>query len=159
MRTDADLFLTKDAAMRTALHYKACRTPPLTRVERERVTAVYCGLTCKHERIIQGAAENPGYRVQPLPGIRRGDLEAGTALTDVSACCPTTFTPVQKIVEATGTLYFKFGDLDATKPGGSVRIRTETILHYAEQYSQDIIRRKLSYLPPACPLLPARHSA
>jgi len=26
-----------------------------------------------------------------------------------------TFTPVQKIVEATGTLYFKFGDLDATK--------------------------------------------
>jgi predicted nucleotide-binding protein (sugar kinase/HSP70/actin superfamily) len=70
-----------------------------------------------------------------------------------------TFTPVQKIVEATGTLYFKFGDLDATKPAGSVKIRTETILHYVEQYSQEIIRRKLSYLPAACPLLPARQSA
>lgn len=70
-----------------------------------------------------------------------------------------TFTPVQKIVEATGTLFFKFGDLDATKPTGSVKIRTETILHYVEQYSQEIIQRKLSYLPGACPLLPARQSA
>ena len=159
MRTDADPFLTKDTAMRTALHFKAYRTPPVTRGERERVTTVYGGPTWKQERIIQGAAENLGYCTQPLPGIRRADLEVGKALTDTGAWCPTTFTPVQKIVEATGTLYFKFGDLDATKPGGSVRIRTETILHYAEQYSQDIIRRKLSYLPPACPLLPARHSA
>jgi len=67
-----------------------------------------------------------------------------------------TFTPVQRIVEATGTLYFKFGDLDATKPAGSVRIRTETILYYLEQYSPEIIRRKLSYLPPECPLLAHR---
>jgi predicted nucleotide-binding protein (sugar kinase/HSP70/actin superfamily) len=69
-----------------------------------------------------------------------------------------TFTPVQKIVEATGTLYFKFGDLDATKPAGSVKIRTETILHYVEQYSQRIISRKRSYLPAACPLRPAAHA-
>jgi predicted nucleotide-binding protein (sugar kinase/HSP70/actin superfamily) len=34
-----------------------------------------------------------------------------------------TYTPVQKIVEATGTLYFTFGDLDAAKPVGSVQIR------------------------------------
>jgi hypothetical protein len=40
-----------------------------------------------------------------------------------------------------------------------VKIRTETILHYVEQYSQEIIRRKLSYLPAARPLLPARQSA
>jgi predicted nucleotide-binding protein (sugar kinase/HSP70/actin superfamily) len=64
-----------------------------------------------------------------------------------------TFTPVQKIVEATGTLYFKFGDLDATKPAGSVKIRTETILHYVQQYSPELIARKLSYLPQPCPLL------
>jgi predicted nucleotide-binding protein (sugar kinase/HSP70/actin superfamily) len=64
-----------------------------------------------------------------------------------------TFTPVQKIVEATGTLYFKFGDLDATKPTGSVKIRTETILHYVQQYSPELIARKLSYLPKPCPLL------
>ena len=30
-----------------------------------------------------------------------------------------TYTPVQKIVEASGTLFFKFGDLDATKPRGA----------------------------------------
>jgi predicted nucleotide-binding protein (sugar kinase/HSP70/actin superfamily) len=78
--------------MSTALHYKAYRTPPFTRAERERVTVVYGGLTWKHERIIQGAAENLGYRVQPLPDIRRADLEAGKELTDVGACCPTAFT-------------------------------------------------------------------
>jgi predicted nucleotide-binding protein (sugar kinase/HSP70/actin superfamily) len=63
-----------------------------------------------------------------------------------------TYLPVQKIVEATGTLFFKFGDLDATKPAGSINIRIETIVHYVEKYSPDIIRRKLAWLPAACPL-------
>jgi predicted nucleotide-binding protein (sugar kinase/HSP70/actin superfamily) len=63
-----------------------------------------------------------------------------------------TFTPTQRIVEASGTLYFKFGDLDATKPTGSVKIRTETILHYLDQYSPRILRDKLARLPPVCPL-------
>jgi len=62
-----------------------------------------------------------------------------------------TYTPVQKIVEATGTLFFKFGDLDATKPTGSINIRIETIVHYAEKHSRDIIRRKLAWLPARCP--------
>ena len=63
-----------------------------------------------------------------------------------------TYTPAQKIVEATGTLYFKFGDLDSTKPAGGIKIRVETISHYLGKYSQEIIRRKLSYLSPNCPL-------
>jgi predicted nucleotide-binding protein (sugar kinase/HSP70/actin superfamily) len=68
-----------------------------------------------------------------------------------------TYTPAQKIVEATGTLYFKFGDLDSTKPAGGIKIRVETIAHYLGKYSQQIIQRKLSYLSPKCPLadLPA----
>ncbi len=64
-----------------------------------------------------------------------------------------TYTPTQKIVEATGTLFFKFGDLDATKPAGSIKIRIETIVHYASKYSTDIIQRKLALLPSNCPLL------
>jgi predicted nucleotide-binding protein (sugar kinase/HSP70/actin superfamily) len=64
-----------------------------------------------------------------------------------------TFTPVQKIVEASGTLLFKFGDLDATRPAGSIRIRVETIVHYLQKHSSAIIGRKLSYLPEPCPLL------
>jgi predicted nucleotide-binding protein (sugar kinase/HSP70/actin superfamily) len=63
-----------------------------------------------------------------------------------------TYTPTQKIVEATGTLFFKFGDLDSTKPSGSIKIRVETIVHYMAKYSQEIIRRKLSWLAPRCPL-------
>jgi predicted nucleotide-binding protein (sugar kinase/HSP70/actin superfamily) len=63
-----------------------------------------------------------------------------------------TYTPAQKIVEATGTLYFKFGDLDSTKPTGGIKIRVETISHYLGKYSQKIIQRKLSYLSPNCPL-------
>jgi predicted nucleotide-binding protein (sugar kinase/HSP70/actin superfamily) len=65
-----------------------------------------------------------------------------------------TYTPTQKIVEATGTLFFKFGDLDSTKPAGSIKIRVETIVHYMSKYSQDIIQRKLALQPPNCPLLP-----
>jgi predicted nucleotide-binding protein (sugar kinase/HSP70/actin superfamily) len=64
-----------------------------------------------------------------------------------------TYTPSQKIVEATRTLFFKFGDLDSTKPAGGIKIRIETIVHYLEKYSQEIIQRKLGYLSPHCPLL------
>jgi predicted nucleotide-binding protein (sugar kinase/HSP70/actin superfamily) len=63
-----------------------------------------------------------------------------------------TYTPTQKIVEATGTLFFKFGDLDSTKPSGSIKIRVETIVHYMAKYSQEIIQRKLDLLSPGCPL-------
>ena len=63
-----------------------------------------------------------------------------------------TYTPAQKIVEATGTLYFKFGDLDSNKPAGSIRIRVETIAHYLGKYTEEIIQRKLAYLSPNCPL-------
>ncbi len=63
-----------------------------------------------------------------------------------------TYTPTQKIVEATGTLFFKFGDLDSTKPAGSIKIRVETIEHYLAKYSPEIIQRKLDYLSDGCPL-------
>jgi predicted nucleotide-binding protein (sugar kinase/HSP70/actin superfamily) len=63
-----------------------------------------------------------------------------------------TYTPTQKIVEATGTLFFKFGDLDSTKPSGSIKIRVETIVHYLAKYSQSVIQRKLALLSPNCPL-------
>jgi predicted nucleotide-binding protein (sugar kinase/HSP70/actin superfamily) len=66
-----------------------------------------------------------------------------------------TYTPMQKIVEASGTLFFKSGDLDATKPAGSIKIRIETIVHYVEKYSRELIRKKLAHLPANCPLLPA----
>jgi len=67
-----------------------------------------------------------------------------------------TYTPVQKTVEAAGTLFFKFGDLDSTKPAGSIRIRIETIVHYLAKYSDKIIEKKLALLPPDCPLLEVR---
>ena len=63
-----------------------------------------------------------------------------------------TFTPVQAIVEHSGTLFFSFQELDATKPAGSLRIRIETIAHYLEQSSSAIIARKRALLPAACPL-------
>ncbi len=62
-----------------------------------------------------------------------------------------TYTPVQKIVESRGTLFFKFGELDETKPTGSVKIRLETIDYYVRKYSQDIIQRKLRLLPKPIP--------
>jgi len=64
-----------------------------------------------------------------------------------------TFTPVQKIVEASGTLFFKFGDLDSTKPAGSVKIRVETIVHYVKKYGAEVLEKKLARMSAACPLL------
>jgi predicted nucleotide-binding protein (sugar kinase/HSP70/actin superfamily) len=62
-----------------------------------------------------------------------------------------TYTPTQKIVETSGTLYFKFGDLDATKPAGSVKIRVETIVYYLEKYSREIMQKKLVRLQTGWP--------
>lgn len=64
-----------------------------------------------------------------------------------------TYTPVQQIVERSGTLFFSFQDLDSTKPAGSVKIRTETIAHYLQRDAAGIIHRKLAASPPGCPLL------
>jgi predicted nucleotide-binding protein (sugar kinase/HSP70/actin superfamily) len=66
-----------------------------------------------------------------------------------------TYSPVQQIVERSGTLFFSFQDLDSTKPAGSVKIRVETISYYLEKYSADIIARKKAVSPPACPLAAA----
>jgi predicted nucleotide-binding protein (sugar kinase/HSP70/actin superfamily) len=63
-----------------------------------------------------------------------------------------TFTPVQRIVEETGTLFFSFQDLDSTKPAGAVKIRIETIAYYLAQSSARIIDRKKRQQPAACPL-------
>jgi predicted nucleotide-binding protein (sugar kinase/HSP70/actin superfamily) len=63
-----------------------------------------------------------------------------------------TFTPVQQIVERSGTLFFSFQELDSTKPAGSVKIRVETIAHYLERSSQRIIERKKAVMQVPCPL-------
>jgi predicted nucleotide-binding protein (sugar kinase/HSP70/actin superfamily) len=55
-----------------------------------------------------------------------------------------TFTPVQQIVESSGTLFFSFQDLDSTKPAGSVKLRIETIAHYLAQHSKRIMQHKLA---------------
>lgn len=63
-----------------------------------------------------------------------------------------TYTPVQSIVEGSGTLFFSFQDLDATKPAGSVKIRVETIAAYLQKLAPAIIARKRAAAAPDCPL-------
>ena len=64
-----------------------------------------------------------------------------------------TYSPVQQIVERSGTLFFSFQDLDSTKPAGSVKIRVETIAHYLQKYAVGIIEKKRAAAPTGCPLL------
>ena len=66
-----------------------------------------------------------------------------------------TYSPVQQIVERSGTLFFSFQDLDSTKPAGSVKIRVETIAHYLQKYSQEIIEKKKAANSVRCPLFSA----
>ena len=63
-----------------------------------------------------------------------------------------TYSPVQQIVERSGTLFFSFQELDSTKPAGSVKIRVETIAHYLQKYAGAIIAKKKAAGPPNCPL-------
>jgi len=63
-----------------------------------------------------------------------------------------TYSPVQQIVERSGTLFFSFQDLDSTKPAGSVKIRVETIAHYLKKYSAEIIEKKKAASQAGCPL-------
>ena len=67
-----------------------------------------------------------------------------------------TYSPVQQIVERSGTLFFSFQDLDSTKPAGSVKIRVETIAHYLQKNSAAIIARKKAAAAARCPLLSPR---
>ena len=62
-----------------------------------------------------------------------------------------TFTPVQQIVEHSGTLFFSFQDLDSTKPVGSVKIRVETIAYYLERSSASIVASKKARMPAPFP--------
>lgn len=78
--------------MRGQQDYLAYRPRPFRKEERSKVTLLYGGLTWKHERLLQGALENMGYRAKPLPQIERKDLDIGKEFVDVGACCPTTFT-------------------------------------------------------------------
>ena len=66
-----------------------------------------------------------------------------------------TYSPVQQIIERSGTLFFSFQDLDSTKPAGSVKIRVETIAHYLQKYSAEIIAKKKAASPKGCPLVGA----
>ena len=66
-----------------------------------------------------------------------------------------TYTPVQQIVERSGTLFFSFQDLDSTKPAGSVKIRVETIAYYLERASKGIIASKKAQMPGPFPFLRA----
>jgi predicted nucleotide-binding protein (sugar kinase/HSP70/actin superfamily) len=63
-----------------------------------------------------------------------------------------TYSPVQQIVERSGTLFFSFQDLDSTKPAGAVKIRVETIAHYLQKHCAGIVAAKRAAAPPGCPL-------
>ena len=78
--------------MLSVKHYEAYKPRPFTREERESTTILFGGLTWKHERLVQGVFHNLKYKAQPLPNVARADLDAGKALIDVGACCPTIFT-------------------------------------------------------------------
>ncbi len=75
-----------------SFEYRAYKPRPFTKEERSHTTILFGGLTFKHERLIEGALENMGYRTKSLPNIERIDLDIGKEYIDVGACCPTTFT-------------------------------------------------------------------
>jgi predicted nucleotide-binding protein (sugar kinase/HSP70/actin superfamily) len=63
-----------------------------------------------------------------------------------------TRSPVQQIVERSGTHFFSFQDPDSRKPAGSVKNRVETIAYYLKKYSAGIVAGKRATSTPRRPL-------
>ncbi|MDA1256768.1 MAG: acyl-CoA dehydratase activase-related protein [Chloroflexi bacterium] len=52
------------------------------------------------------------------------------------------FDPIEKVIEATGTPYFTFHDIDENKPTGSINIRVETIDYFLQRYQEHLKRKR-----------------
>lgn len=52
----------------------------------------------------------------------------------------TVYHVVESIVEATGTPYFTFHEIDENKPSGSIKIRVETIRYFLKRYEEEMLR-------------------
>lgn len=51
------------------------------------------------------------------------------------------YSVVESIVEASGTPYFTFFDIDENKPSGSIKIRVETIDYFLKRYEENMRKR------------------
>jgi activator of 2-hydroxyglutaryl-CoA dehydratase/predicted nucleotide-binding protein (sugar kinase/HSP70/actin superfamily) len=51
------------------------------------------------------------------------------------------YSAIERIVEATGTPYFSFKDIDENKPAGSIKIRIETIAYFLSRYQERMVQR------------------
>ena len=54
------------------------------------------------------------------------------------------YNTVEHIIEASGTPYFTFHDIDESKPTGSIKIRVETIDYFLQRYQEHLGRKKNS---------------
>jgi len=67
------------------------------------------------------------------------------------------YSVIEEIVEASGTPYFSFKDIDENKPAGSIRLRIETIAYFLSRWRErslppaDMARRKTVAAKPADP--------
>jgi predicted nucleotide-binding protein (sugar kinase/HSP70/actin superfamily) len=52
------------------------------------------------------------------------------------------YSVVEEIVEASGTPYFCFKDIDENKPAGSIKIRIETIAYFLSRYREKVVARQ-----------------
>jgi hypothetical protein len=53
------------------------------------------------------------------------------------------YDPIERIIEATGTPYFTFHDVDENKPTGSINIRVETMDYFLQRY-QEFLKRRIN---------------
>jgi predicted nucleotide-binding protein (sugar kinase/HSP70/actin superfamily) len=49
------------------------------------------------------------------------------------------FSPIEAIIEKSGTPFFSFRDLDENKPSGSIKIRVETIHYFLKRYREGLV--------------------
>jgi predicted nucleotide-binding protein (sugar kinase/HSP70/actin superfamily) len=73
-------------------HFKRPVERPFTRAQRATTTLLFGGLTWKHEKLIHGALEGLGYKVQSLPVPDVKAFQMGKEFGNNGQCNPTYFT-------------------------------------------------------------------
>ncbi len=73
-------------------HFRRPQERAFTKQERDHTTVLFGGLTLRHERLLVGALEGLGYKVDLVPTPKKADFQAGKEYGNNGQCNPTYFT-------------------------------------------------------------------
>lgn len=81
-----------EPAVRRVQHFRRAEERPFTRIERERVTCLFGGLTARHDRLMEAFFRGAGYKALRVPTPSKEDYRTGREYCSPGLCSPAYFT-------------------------------------------------------------------